>query len=362
MKRLGHLLGVWVLGASAAASFAAEPVEAETLERWAAPFRGWHYWPEHVIPAQPRIPGHENFANPDVPCVYQLPGQPDRWFMSFIAFNGLGYNSFVAESTNLVDWTRPRLAMGFGPPGEFDHGGCVIGAYLFESYDLKAPRVLKRHAGRFWTLYGAYPRQGGYELRPGYEGVASSEDGLSWWRAKEAPILSVHDPDCGDWERDCIYQPWLVEHRGRFFNFYNAARGSREQTGLAFSTDLLNWMRYPANPIVRNRPGGYDAEFASDPKVFRDGDHWTMLYFGVGRGGAHIMAAFSRDLVHWQAHPEPLYKAGGHPSSLDRQYAHKVALVYRPETDTFYLFYCAVGERGRGIGLLTSRPLPPEPP
>ncbi len=355
-------MGLWVLGA-AAAVFAAEPVEGaaldpETLERWAAPFRGWHYWPEHVIPAQPRIPGHEAFVNPDVPCVYQLPGQPDRWYLSFIAFNGQGYNSFVAESTNLVDWTRPRLAMGFGPPGEFDHGGCVIGAYLFESYDLKAPRVLKRHAGRFWTLYGAYPRQGGYELRPGYEGVACSEDGLTWRRAKEAPILSVHDPDCGDWERDCIYQPWLVEHRGRFFNFYNAARGSREQTGLALSTDLLNWMRYPANPIVRNRPGGYDAEFASDPKVFRDGDHWTMLYFGVGRGGAHILAAFSRDLVHWQAHPEPLYRAGGHPGGLDRQYAHKVALVYRPENDTFYLFYCAVGERGRGIGLLTSRPLP----
>ena len=39
-----------------------------------------------------------------------------------------------------------------------------------------------------------------------------------------------------------------------------------------------------------------------------------MIYFGVGRGGAHIMAAFSRDLVHWTADAEPLYKAGGNPS------------------------------------------------
>lgn len=332
-------------------------LDPATLERWAAPFRGWHYWPEHVIPARPRIPGHEDFANPDVPCVYQLPGQSDRWFMSFIAFNGQGYNSFVAESTNLVNWSAPRLAMGFGPPGEFDHGGCVIGAFLYESYDLRAPRVLKRRNGRFWTLYGAYPRQGGYELRPGYEGVATSEDGRTWQRAKDTPILSVHDPDCAAWEQDCIYQPWLVEHRGRFFNFYNAARGDREQIGLAFSPDLLHWMRYPANPVIPNRPGGWDEQFAADPKVFRDGDHWVMFYFGVGRGGAHIMVAFSRDLVHWAAHPEPLYRAGGHPGGLDRQYAHKVSLVYHPGNDTFYLFYCAVGTRGRGIGLITSRPL-----
>ena len=179
-------------------------------------------------------------------------------------------------------------------------------------------------------------------------GVARSRDGLTWQRAKDTPILAVQDADCAAWEKDCIYQPWLVEDRGRFYDFYNAANGGTEQTGLAFSTDLLNWMRYPANPVVRNRTGGYDANFCSDGKVFRDGDHWTMFYFGVGRGGAHIMAAFSRDLLHWTAHPEPLYKAGGNPSGLDKQYAHKVSLVFNQKDETFYLFYCACGTNGRG--------------
>ncbi len=361
MKRvsvLPHLLLAPLAALPGAQDNGPAEIDAATLDLWSAPYRGWHYHPDHVIPAAPNIPGHEGFRNPDAPCVYQLPDRPGVWYMSFIAFDGQGYNSFVAESTDLVHWVRPRLAMGFGPPGEFDHGGCVIGACLYESCDLRAPRVLKRHDGRFWSLYGCYPRQGGYELRPGCEGVAVSDDGLTWRRARNAPILAVDDPDCGTWEKDCIYQPWLVEHRGRFFNFYNAANGSVEQTGLAFSTDLLNWMRYPANPVVRNRPGGYDEQFASDPKVYRDGDHWTMIYFGVGRGGAHIMAAFSRDLVHWAAHPEPLYKAGGNPSGLDRQYAHKVSVVYNPADDTFYMHYCACGPRGRGIGLITSRPIP----
>jgi len=119
----------------------------------------------------------------------------------------------------------------------------------------------------------------------------------------------------------------------------------------------MQWKRFEGNPIVRNRPGGYDEKFCSDGKVFRDGDHWVMFYFGVGRGGAHIMVAFSRDLLHWTAHPEPLYRAGGHPGGLDNQYAHKISLVYSPANDTFYMHYCATGNRGRCIGLITSRPV-----
>ena len=332
------------------------PIDEASVEAWSKKFLGWHYWPEHVIPARPNIPGFKDVYMTDVPTVYQIPGD-EKWYMSFIGFDGRGYQSFVAESTDLIHWKNMRLAMGYGPKGRFDHGGVVLGAYLYASYELDAPRLLKRYRGKFWSLYGAYPRQGGYELRPGYEGVAASDDGLKWRAAKEQPILSVHQPDCGDWEKDCIYQPWLVEHAGKFYNFYNAAKGSIEQTGVAFSTDLRNWKRHPGNPIVRNRPGGYDERFCSDPKVFRDGDHWVMFYFGVGRGGAHIMIAFSRDLIHWTARYEPLYKAGGHPNGLDKGCAHKISLVYNPNNQTYYMFYNAVGNKGRGIGLLTSKPL-----
>ncbi len=332
-------------------------IPADLVKQWTVPFLGWHYYPTHVIPAKPAIPGFDKVHMTDCPTVFQLPGDP-KWYMSFIGFDGIGYQSFIAESVDLVRWEKPRLAFGYGPEGTFDHGGRVLGAYLYTSYDIKAPRVLKRHDGKYWSLYGAYPRQGGYELRPGYEGVACSDDGLTWRRARDEPILSVHQPDCGEWEKDCIYQPWLLEHEGSYYNFYNAANGGIEQLGLARSRDLLTWKRYAFNPVIPNGPpGSYNEAFSSDGKVFWDQDHWVNFFFGVGRGGAHIMVAFSRDLLHWTHNPDPIYKHGGHPGGLDRQYAHKISLVWTPKGETWYLFYCAVGDAGRGIGLITSKPL-----
>ncbi|MDO4557801.1 MAG: hypothetical protein Q4C47_02420 [Planctomycetia bacterium] len=332
-------------------------IDADTVRKWSEKFRNWTYHPGLVIDSEPDIPGYEDFHSTDCPTVFQLPDDP-KWYMSFIAFNGKGYNTFVVESDDLIRWTNPRLLFGFGPEGEFDHGGRVLGAYLYESWNIDAPRTLKKLGDRYWSLYGCYPLQGGYELRPGYEGVAISRDGFTWERAQQSWILSIHEADRGSWEQSCIYQPWLVVHKGVYYNFYNAADGDREQTGLAFSDDLLDWKRYPGNPIVPTTAGGYNDQFSSDPKVYHDEteDHWTMFFFGVGQGGAHIMVAFSRDLLHWYVDPDPIYRAGGHPDGIDSRYAHKTSLVYDHSRKTWFLYYCATGTCGRGIGLLTSGP------
>ena len=338
---------------------ASHVIDRESLDRWAEKYRGWHYYPEHVLPPSPK--DGLDFEKTDCPLVFQHGGV---WRMFYTGFDGRGYQTALATSEDLVHWTPKGLVMGYGKPGAYDHGGVTFGGLLFDSYDVRAPKTLKRWQGKYWALYGCYPRQGGYELRPGAEGVAWSEDGERWQRlSDDRPSLSVDG--ASPWEKDCIYQPWLVEHDGRFWDFYNAANGSVEQMGLAQSRDMVQWKRHSENPILRNGPSGsYDEQFCSDGKVFRDpdlsedgSDVWVMLYFGVGKGGAHIMVAFSRDLYHWTAHPEPLYKAGGHPKGLDAKYAHKISLVHNPANDTFYLFYCAVGKQGRGIGLITSKPL-----
>lgn len=334
-------------------------IDSATVEKWSQKYLKWkNYYADYVIPGNPNISGFPKVHMTDVPTVYQIPDDP-KWYMTFIGFDGQGYQSFVAVSNDLIHWKQLGLAMGYGPKGEFDHGGVVLGAYLYETYDIAAPRQLKKHNGKYWSLYGAYRNQGGYEVRPGYEGVATSDDGIHWRRSKEQPnyILSVHERDVKPWEKDCIYQPWLVEHQGKYYNFYNAANGHVEQIGMTTSTDLLHWNRYADNPVIRNRPNLEDARMAADGKVFRDGDHWVMFYFGVKDAHAHVMVAFSRDLTHWTARRDPIVLAGGHPHGLDSDHAHKISLVFNPKNETWYMFYNAVGTKGRGIGLLTNKPL-----
>jgi hypothetical protein len=113
--------------------------------------------------------------------------------------------------------------------------------------------------------------------------------------------------------------------------------------------------------IPSGAAGAYDTAMASDPKVFYDDELqcWVMFYFGLGDGSAghaDIMMARSHDLVAWEKDPVPLYKAGGHPNGIDSQHAHKISMIY-DRAGVGYMYYTAVGGKGRGIALLTSRPL-----
>lgn len=333
-------------------------IDQKTIKKWSEKFRDWHYYPDHVINKE--LEPEMNFQCVDCPFVFQIEGDP-LWYMFYTGYEGIGYQTMLASSTDLVHWTKEGLVMGYGEEGRFDYGGVTFGGTLFHSYDIKAPRHLKKVDGQYIVLFGAYPIQGGYEPRPGAEGLARSGNGLQWYREEGiTPILSING--ASEWEKDCIYQPWLVEHENTYYNFYNAANGRYEQTGIAISKDLTSWERFSANPVLPNgKKGSFNEVFCSDGKVFFDEDHWVMFYFGVNIHEdiwrAHIMAAYSLDLIHWHKDEEPLYRAGGHPGGLDEEYAHKISLAYNPQNDTYYMFYAAVGQMGRGIGLLTSRKL-----
>ena len=70
------------------------------------------------------------------------------------------------------------------------------------------------------------------------------------------------------------------------------------------------------------------------------------------------MIAFSKDLIKWDRDERPLYRAGGHPSGIDANFAHKVSVIYDQDTGVGYMYYTAVSYKyGRGIALLTSKPV-----
>jgi predicted GH43/DUF377 family glycosyl hydrolase len=204
----------------------------------------------------------------------------------------------------------------------------------------------------------------GYETDPLSTGVAWTDDPSAvkqWVRHSGNPVLSPNDADVRDFERKTIYKHYTVEDPtracgGRFVNFYNAKQKGvwRETIGMAVSDDMLRWRRIGDGPVISDGAPAKPA-ISGDPMIRRIGDVWVMFYFGFmwRSGGAFDTFACSYDLKNWTKWDgEALVK----PSEpYDQTHAHKPWVI--KHNGVVYHFYCAVGSRGRGIALATSKPL-----
>ncbi len=79
----------------------------------------------------------------------------------------------------------------------------------------------------------------------------------------------------GAWDADGVWAPHIIEHDGTYYMFYTGVRGNGveqvQRTGIATSTDLTNWTRYPIN-----RCGGT----TGDGCVYECNEPWTTFSEG----------------------------------------------------------------------------------
>ncbi len=287
-----------------------------------------------------------------------------RFWMTYVGWDGTGYQTGLAGSDDLLTWKKEGLVLGRGPQGSVTQYNAALTCIL-RDHALLGPSTLRRVDGRFVGTYHAYP-QPGYETGPAVIGLCFSDDLHSW---EVGPPVLEPDPAC-EWESGGLYKSWLLESAGTYYLFYNAKNRDAwpwlEQTGFATSSDLLHWERSPENPVLRiGESAAFDDLFASDPVVLRHEDIWIMFYYGNSSDGhARDGAAFSEDLCHWRKSDEILIDVGP-PGSIDSRYAHKPGILSRG--GTLYHFYCAVApttapqlgeiehDEVRGIALATSR-------
>ena len=263
-----------------------------------------------------------------------------RYYMGYIGFDSIGYQTALASSTDLLNWEKEGIILARGPSGsatEFD----VHLDNIVRDNELYGSGTLKKVNGRFLGTYNSTP-QPGFERGPGVIGLCYSDD-LRNWEVGD-PILR---PEGGaDWEAAGLYKPWLMEHEGIYYIFYNAKNHDqhpykREQIGVATSQDLIHWERYPDSPVVRVGPeGSIDSKFAADPVVLRHRDQWLMFYYSLDDFWvARDTVAFSDDLLNWEKSNEVLIDVG-EPGSIDSRYAHKPGIIAKD--GRLFHFYCAV--------------------
>jgi sucrose-6-phosphate hydrolase SacC (GH32 family) len=290
----------------------------------------------------------------DCPFVFRHRG---RFWMTYVAFDGTGYQTGLASSSDLVAWRKEGCILRRDPSSPVTRYNIALN-WIVRENDVRSAGRLRKIRGRYLGVYHAYPNEG-YEQGPAVIGLCWSADLFHW--ALDPPCLRPEDG--ADWERGGLYKPCLLEHRNTYYLFYNAKNNLparwHEQTGVATSTDLKNWTRYEQNPVVRNGPpGSPDERFASDPCVLRDGGRWAIFYFGLdAKGVARDLLALSPDLFHASKCDEILVDVGP-KGSIDSSYAHKPSLI--SHAGSLYHFYCSVSRSGgreiRGISVACSRP------
>ena len=290
----------------------------------------------------------------DCPFVFQDEG---TFYMTYIGWDGTGYQTGLASSSDLVNWTKLGSILRRDANSPITRYNVAMN-WIVRENALRSPGRLHKVGGRFLGVYHSYPNAG-YESGPAVIGLCRSRDLRQW--ETEAPCLTPVDGAA--WERGGLYKPCLVEEGGTYYLFYNAKTerqsGWREQTGVATSKDLKTWKRYEGNPILVNGgPASWDEKFASDPCVVKDGPTWLMFYYGLdARGKARDLLATGSSPFRFTKVNEILIDVGA-PGSVDETYAHKPSVIWHK--GALYHYYCAVAGRypneTRGISVARSRP------
>jgi predicted GH43/DUF377 family glycosyl hydrolase len=287
----------------------------------------------------------------DCPAVFR---HGDRWYMTYITFDGSGYDTCLASSDDLLSW-RPLGRILSRGSGGWD-AEQIAGYVTLQDTVWGGSCALQRVDGKYWMSYlgGALK---GYETDPLSIGVAWTLDPskpVEWQRLKQ-PVLTRDQPDARHWEKLTLYKSNIILDQDRTLGwplvmFYNAKTVSGyERIGMAVSSNMVDWVRYGADPVVDNGKG-----ISGDPQLVRLGRLWVMFYFGAfWRPGAFDTFACSRDLAHWTQWTGPDLVAPREP--WDKTYAHKPWVL--KHEGVVYHFYCAVGDQGRVIGLATSKDL-----
>lgn len=294
----------------------------------------------------------------DSPSVFR---NGEKWFMTYIVFDGTGYETWLAESNNLLDWKTTGKLMAFSDESDWDRTQ-KAGYIALQDTEWGGTYEWQPFQNQYWMSYLGGDSKG-YEAGLLSVGIAFSATDPAIpheWHRLEKPVLKSTDNDVRWWENKTIYKSTVIEDESkltghRFVMYYNAKGDSlqpdkgAERIGMAVSDDMVNWLRFGEEPVLNHHHG-----ITGDAFIQKIDSVYVMFYFGAfwqNTKGAFDRFACSTDLVNWTDwNGENLV----HPSEdFDSQYAHKPYVI--KWNGVVYHFYCAVNNKNqRGIAVATS--------
>ena len=160
----------------------------------------------------------------------------------------------------------------------------------WERVAVMCPHVLYDEGQRLYRMWYS----GGEQYEPNAIGYATSVDGRTWAKHSKNPVFRP-EPKNG-WERDRVTACQVVKQDGWHVMFYIGFRDrDHAQVGLARSKDgITGWERHPANPVIRPGKGRWDGDAVYKPYAIFDGRRWLLWYNGR-RGGVEQIGVATHD-------------------------------------------------------------------
>ena len=291
----------------------------------------------------------------DSPSIFR---QGKNWYMTYIVFDGKGYETWLACSRDLLTWkTLGRILSASANSWDSNQ---KAGYIALQSYDWGGNYSVGKYEGKYWMSYLGGATQG-YEAGVLGIGIASTDRliAVREWHVLDHPVISAKDADARWYDHQTIFKSTVIWDKKStlghpFVMFYNAKGGKKEdglaeaeRIAMAVSDDMVNWKRFGDRPVIDHHKG-----ISGDAFIARISDVWVLFYFGAfWKPKAFDRFACSYDLVHWTDWAgEDLISPS---ESYDSQYAHKPFVI--KHKGVVYHFYCAVDSKGRrGIAVATS--------
>src|SRR6202521_2675051 len=169
----------------------------------------------------------------------------------------LGY----AESADGVHFTR-RIEPVFSPEKDYEKDGGVEDPRLVQFGD---------------TYYLTYT---GYNKKDAQLCLATSKDLIHWDR--KGVILPAYK---GNWNVGWTKSGAIVPEKinGRYWMYFLGTSSDKtDQTGLAYSTDLIHWTEATREPVLPKRPGKFDSRVVEPgPPPIVTHDRIILVYNGA---------------------------------------------------------------------------------
>ncbi len=154
---------------------------------------------------------------------------------------------------------------------------------------------------RLYCFYEAQDkpfRSGGREAI----GIATSDDGVTWRKQTNNPILSTGDE--GAWDHIVAKLPaGVIKRNGRYYLFYSGLNSQTKQIGLATASKLSGtWTKSLENPVLKSRSDEWDHVLSTHPApIFEVDGRFHLLFRGMKRRYSQqgLGVAVSTDLVQW---------------------------------------------------------------